>query len=232
MKADVKVVEIGDETVIDGIKSKWVKILLPIETIKNNKNIYGWVFGGYLTDKLKPFSTDNWSDDDLKRYLCRFPWIIGRVYRKFESSGTYMMALLESGAGGSGKYSVSIKNKTITVRASYGDEDFQSEIKQDVFQIIDIKENALTLRLNDVEGELVPSFTTRYFLSCLTSGDIKITEFEEPSLKALMYSFTSDMIKEITGGKNYEILFNNLIKMGIPIEDSEYMKKYKQYWEK
>ena len=142
------------------------------------------------------------------------------------------MGLLESGAGGSGKYSVSIKNKTITVRASYGDEDFQSEIKQDVFQIIDIKENALTLRLNDVEGELVPSFTNRYFLSCLTSGDIKITEFEEPSLKALMYSFTSDMIKEITGGKNYEILFNNLIKMGIPIEDSEYMKKYKQYWDK
>ena len=47
-----------------------------------------------------------------------------------------------------------------------------------------------------------------------------------------MYSFTSDMIKEITGGKNYEILFNNLIKMGIPIEDSEYMKKYKQYWDK
>lgn len=48
-----------------------------------------------------------------------------------------------------------------------GDEDFQSEIKQDVFQIIDIKENALTLRLNDVEGGLVPSFTNRYFLSCL-----------------------------------------------------------------
>ena len=47
-----------------------------------------------------------------------------------------------------------------------GDEDFQSEIKQDVFQIIDIKENALTLRLNDVEGELIPSFTNRYFLSC------------------------------------------------------------------
>ena len=232
LKADVKVVEIGDETVIDGIKSKWLKILLPIETIKNNKNIYGWVFGGYLTDKLEPFSTDNWSDDDLKRYLCRFPWVTGRAYRRFESSGAYVMGLLESGAGGSGKYSVSIKNKTITVRASYGDEDFQSEIKQDVFQIIDIKENALTLRLNDVEGELVPSFTNRYFLSCLTSGDIKITEFEEPSLKALMYSFTSDMIKEITGGKNYEILFNNLIKMGIPIEDSEYMKKYKQYWEK
>ena len=41
LKADVKVVEIGDETVIDGIKSKWIKILLPIETIKNNKNIYG-----------------------------------------------------------------------------------------------------------------------------------------------------------------------------------------------
>ena len=167
LKADVKIVEIGDETVIDGIKSKWVKILLPIETIKNNKNIYGWVFGGYLTDKLEPFSTDNWSDDDLKRYLCRFPWVTGRAYRKFESSGAYVMGLLESGAGGSGKYSVSIKNKTITVRASYGDEDFQSEIKQDVFQIIDIKENALTLRLNDVEGELVPSFTNCYFLTCL-----------------------------------------------------------------
>ena len=31
-----------------------LSLCLPIETIKNNRNIYGWVFGGYLTDKLEP----------------------------------------------------------------------------------------------------------------------------------------------------------------------------------
>jgi len=31
-----------------------LSLCLPIEAIKNNKNIYGWVFGGYLTDKLEP----------------------------------------------------------------------------------------------------------------------------------------------------------------------------------
>lgn len=66
----VKIISVGEETTIDGIKSNWVQILLPLETIKSNKNVYGWIFGGYLTDKLEPFSTKKWTDNDLQRYLC------------------------------------------------------------------------------------------------------------------------------------------------------------------
>lgn len=71
-RMSVKVMSVGAETVIDGIKSNWVKILLPLETIRQKQNICGWVFGGYLTDKVKVFSTKNWTDADLKRYLSRF----------------------------------------------------------------------------------------------------------------------------------------------------------------
>ena len=123
----------GEETTIDGIKSNWVQILLPIETIKSNENVYGWIFGGYLTEKLEPFSIKKWTDYDLQRYLCRFPWVTGtRSYYQFDQYNSYKMGLLESGAGGYGKYIVSIKDKTITVKPSYGAEDYESEIKTEI----------------------------------------------------------------------------------------------------
>lgn len=227
----VKVISIGDEETIDGIKSNWIRILLPIETIKSNVNEYGWIFGGYLTEQLEPFSIENWSDNDLKRYLCRFSWVTGtRSFYQFSLDGVYRMGLLESGAGGSGKYSVSIKNKTITVKASYGDEEYEGKVKTEVFKIIAITEECITLNKDGKEFILRPSVTHDYFYSFLNSKSTHFGTFEEPSYNALNFSFSSDMIKNIENGSFFKSNKDILIKMGIFIDDEEYIKQLNLYW--
>ncbi len=230
-RMSIKVVSIGNETEIDGIKSNWIKILLPLETIKNQTNIYGWVFGGYLTNELKSFSTIGWSDSDLQRYLCRFSWVNGqRTYRRFDLAGTYSMGLLESGFGGDGKYSLSMKENTITVEASYGDEESESEIKTDVYYIKNIEEDRIILNVNNEDIELKPSLTNSYFWGNLSNENIRIGTLEETSYNALLFSFATNMIKNIGSINLLKEVTNNLVKMGILIEDDEYKEEYNSYW--
>lgn len=227
----VKIISVGEETTIDGIKSNWIKILLPIETAQAKENVYGWIFGGYMTDKLAPFSTDEWTDKDLQRYLCRFSWVTGiRSYYQFDADGSFKMGRLESGAGGYGKYTVSMKNKTITVKASYGDEDFESEVKTEIYKIIKIEEDKITLNIDNREFTLRSSLTHDYFYGLLARENFNPSSFELPSYNALMFSFSSDLIKNIDSKNFVKNSMHNLIKMGIYIEDEEYKKEYNLYW--
>lgn len=227
----VKIISVGKETTIDGIKSNWIKILLPVETAQAKENVYGYIFGGYMTDKLDPFSTKEWTDKDLQRYLCRFSWVTGiRSYYQFAADGSYKMGRLESGAGGYGKYTVSIKNKTITVKASYGDEDFESEVKTEIYKIIKIEEDKITLNIDNREFTLRSSLTHDYFYGLLARENFNPSSFELPSYNALMFSFSSDLIKNIDSKNFVKNSMHNLIKMGIYIEDEEYKKEYNLYW--
>lgn len=227
----VKIISVGKETTIDGIKSNWIKILLPVETAQAKENVYGYIFGGYMTDKLDPFSTKEWTDKDLQRYLCRFSWVTGiRSYYQFDADGSYKMGRLESGAGGYGKYTVSIKNKTITVKASYGDEDFESEVKTEIYKIIKIEEDKITLNIDNREFTLRSSLTHDYFYGLLARENFNPSSFELPSYNALMFSFSSDLIKNIDSKNFVKNSMHNLIKMGIYIEDEEYKKEYDLYW--
>jgi len=229
----VKIISAGEETTIDGIKSNWIKILLPIETAQAKENVYGWIFGGYLTDKLTPFSTKEWTDKDLQRYLCRFSWVKGiNSYYQFDADGSFKMGRLESGAGGYGKYTVSIKNKTITVKASYGDEDFESEVKTEIYKITKIEEDKITVNRDNNEFTLRPSLTHDYFYGLLALKNFNPSSFELPSYNALMFSFSSDLIKNIDSKNFMKNSMHNLIKMGIYIEDEEYKKEYNLYWNK
>ena len=55
----IEVVEIGNETIIDGIKAPWVKIRVPNYENISKLNPYGWIFGGYLKkNNYYPESTD------------------------------------------------------------------------------------------------------------------------------------------------------------------------------
>lgn len=56
--AVVKILEVGEEAIIDGIKSKWVKVqaFTNIYDLNNHsiaKELIGWFYGGYLTDTTK-----------------------------------------------------------------------------------------------------------------------------------------------------------------------------------
>lgn len=227
----VKVISIGKEVEIDGIKSNWIKILLPIETIRMKKNIYGWVFGGYLTDKLLPFSTENWSDADLQRYLSRFSWVShSRDYRSFSPEGKYFFGLLESGGGGSGNYSVSIENKTITLTVWYGDEEYEGPVVKEIRKIKDIKEDVLVLEIDGEDVELLPAFTNSNFWHAVFREDMTISSFDESAIQALRFSFVSNMINNLPKDNQKNILWNNLIKMGIKIDNPDFIKEYEKYW--
>jgi hypothetical protein len=229
----IKIISVGAETTIDGIKSNWVQILLPIETIKSKADAYGWVFGGYLTDTLAPFSTKGWTDNDLQKYLSRFSWVTGpREYYEFAPDGSYLMGRLESGAGGNGEYTVSMKDKKITVKASYGDEEYESEVITEIYKITKIEEDKITLKINDNEFTLRPSLTHDYFYSPLAWGNFNPGSFELSSYNALMFSFTSDLIKNIDSKDFIKNSSHNLIRMGILIDDEEYLKNYNAYWNK
>lgn len=227
----VKVISIGHEVSIDGIKSNWVKILLPVESLKNDEQVYGYVFGGYLTDSLKPFSTEGWTDADLNRYLSRFSWVTGeRNYREFETGGKYFTGRLESGAGGSGTYKASMKNKKITVSVAYGDEEGFGSPVTEIYSIKEIKEDCLTLVLEGDELLLKPAFTNSVFYWSLTTEKTNIYDFIESSFNALFYPFASDMVKSIMGGKDMPDFLNNLIKAGVRLDIEGYDDKYRNYW--
>ena len=230
-RMSVRVKSVGPEVTIDGIKSNWIKILLPIETLKNNEESYGYVFGGYLTDSLKPFSTAGWTDADLNRYLSRFSWVSGsRTFREFDSDGKYFTGLLESGAGGSGTWAASMKNKTITVSVAYGDEEYVGSPVTEIYSIKEIKEESLTLISEGEEIVLKPAFTNSVFYWSLTNKNPNIYDFIESSFNALFYPFASDMVKAIMNGKDMSDFLNNLIKAGIKLDIEGYEEKYRQYW--
>ena len=225
----VKVVSIGNEAEIDGIKSNWVQILLPIETINTGSNVYGWVFGGYLTENLFPFSTEKWSDADLQRYLSRFSWVSDNRYREFSPEGKYFFGLLESGMGGSGKYSVSIKNKTITLSVSYGDEEYKGPVEKEIYKILDIKEDSLLLEIKGSEVTLLPAFTNSNFWEKLARETMRFSSFDEPAMNALRFSFVTSMIKNLPI-KDTTVLWTNLIKMGIKLDNQEFIHEYNKTW--
>ena len=225
----VKVVSIGNEAEIDGIKSNWVQILLPIETINTGSNVYGWVFGGYLTEKLFPFSTEKWSDADLQRYLSRFSWVSDNRYRKFSPEGKYFFGLLESGMGGSGKYSVSIKNKTITLSVSYGDEEYKGPVEKEIYKILDIKEDSLLLEFKGSEVTLLPAFTNSNFWRKVARETMRFSSFDEPAMNALRFSFVTSMIKNLPI-KDTTVLWSNLIKMGVKLDNQEFIHEYNKTW--
>lgn len=231
----VKIISVGEETTIDGIKSNWIKVLLPVETIQAKENVYGWIFGGYLTDKLDTFSTKEWTDNDLQRYLCRFSWVTGnknRTFYRFELNGSYTVGLIESGMGGGGKYSVSIKNQTITVKTEFFDEDSESEVITDVYRIKKIEEDKLTLNIKGYDFIFIPSINQEYFYKFLTQEKSNPDSFVLSSYYALMFPFYSDILKQIEN-KDKDFInksMHNLIKLGIYIEDVEYKKEYNLYW--
>ena len=231
----VKVISVGKQVTIDGIKSNWIKILLPIQTLKSGHNEYGWVFGGYLTDNPEPFSTNGWTDSDLQRYLSRFSWVTGRTYYKFDSNGSFQMSILEAGGAGNGDFSVSLRNKSITVKARYGGEEYVSEVQTRIYKIIKIEEDKLTLRIDGEEFTLIPSITYGSLLWYLK--DFETSMFDEISFNAFMFPFSSNLIKSIFSkdylSKNFiQSAEKNLIKMGIFVDDEEYKKAYRDYWEK
>lgn len=227
----VKPVKVGSETTIDGIKSNWIKIVMPLDTIKKGYTCYGWVFGGYLSNEPAAFSTKNWTDDDVYNYLGRFAWISGaRTFTEYKKNGRYSCGLMESGTGGEGTYTASAKTKTVTVKACWGDEDQTSDVKTDVNKFEYIKETEFRMEGFNVSRPAM--FATDYFFYDFTKENPNIDTFDETAVNALFYKWSSEMIKELDSKYNLnETFFENMKKMGVILFWKEgYMDDYHEHW--
>lgn len=232
----VKPVEIGPEVTIDGIKSNWVRVVMPVETIKTGRIVTGWVFGGYLTKTLKPFSTENWTDADLLRYLSRFAWAgSARQVYSFSKDGKYSMGLLESSYGEDGIFRCSMKNKTVTISATCGDDQGDFGTATSTLKILSITEDSIVMEGKAGKFTFTPSFFTNYyFYPSFNSDDIKVNFDYEPEnlLNALLYDFSSVYIINLL--VENELKENSLYKfriMGVALlGDENYMEDFRLYW--
>lgn len=210
----LKILEIGAEETIDGITSNWIRVLLPVESLKQKKTVSGWVFGGYLTDVLKPFSTKDWTDRDLILYLSRFEWWNG--YR-FTQDGKCFWALKESGAGASGTYSVSIKNKTVDLTLVYGDDTGEwEETRTKHFDIKTIHEDKIVFSNDEMFEPDFFKFSDYYY--DLTIEENYALKYWESGFYVLCYDFGQKMLKEFIKDKDpNDIFYRNLKLMGIEL---------------
>ena len=210
----LKILEIGTEETIDGITSNWIRVLLQVESLKQKKTVSGWVFGGYLTDSLKPFSTKDWTDRDLILYLSRFEWWNG--YR-FTQDGRCFWALKESGAGASGTYSVSIKNKTIDLTLVYGDDTGEwEETRTKHFDIKTVLEDKIIFLNDEIFEPDFFKFSNYYY--DLTTEENYALKYWETGFYVLCYDFGQKMLKEFIKDKEpNDIFYGNLKLMGIEL---------------
>lgn len=71
----VKVVAVGKEETIDGMTAPWVEILLQRYEWQGEEPEYGWVFGGYLSEKQPKFIEPK-NAGELSDYLTRLLFLI------------------------------------------------------------------------------------------------------------------------------------------------------------
>lgn len=110
----VKIIEIGNETTIGGIKDNWVKILIPAYDWKEEKPEFGWVFGGYLSEKKIKY--DLTSPTDIKNLLISKSWIdekYSAFVKTFCKDGTFAFSKLAAGGGDDGSFSVKDANTLV-----------------------------------------------------------------------------------------------------------------------
>ena len=82
-----------------------------------------------------------------------------------------------------------MRDKTITVKARYGGEEYVSEVQTRIYKIIKIEEDKLTLRFDDEEFTLIPSITHGSLLWYLTDDDARLGPVQAISFNALMFPF-------------------------------------------
>lgn len=236
----VKILNLGDEATIDGIKSNWVKILLPYESVKNEFYVGGWVFGGYLTPEPKNFSTAGWTSEDLRNFLSRFTWYENSIIFDFQKDSSYFEGRLESGWGGAGTYTPIVEKGDMKARlkVSYGDETYEESRAFTVgIDIVDEWHIILTAADGNKKFNLSPAFMNSYYCDGMVNFLSNSSSDELHAYNALFYSFSGEMFKEVIRLKKDEDYdfdyYQKLILMGIELNyNQEYMEKFSAAWDR
>ncbi len=233
----VKVVAIGREETIDGITAPWVEILIPRYEWHGYNQEFGWVFGGYLSNKKPEFLPNKWTESDFRRFLSKCNWIEDRdsSHREilcFEESGDFKRHIEEMGAGGFGTWKPDFKNKSVAVSSAFvmaGDDDNTLAYNTETFKIENIEEFSIL-----INGQ-------RYISDCrygVLANEKNFKDFDKnssdfnSSIRGFMFVFySSESIFDSVYRQTDSWLKDSFISFGVYNSlNEDYMKSYHDYW--
>ena len=218
----VKIIEIGNEVEIDGIKDNWVKILIPAFKWENQKPEYGWVFGGYLSKERIEYNLN--STIDIKNLLTSKIWKKeNSSYLKwFTQDGEFVFQKLASGGGESGTFIVKDKN-TIIIKGRFYDEFGVSKEYSVSLNIEVINENKIK-----IDGEYYFPYIDAL---CFPIEEIKEFVYGNYTGKNIYeFIFLENPYNHVYTEKEKNEIAETLIKYGIDASGTQYEKIYYDYW--
>ncbi|MCR5063414.1 MAG: SH3 domain-containing protein [Treponema sp.] len=252
----VKVVAIGKEETIDGITAPWVEILIPRYEWKKDKAEFGWVFGGYLSEKRPKFIAPR-NSQELKDYLCAFPcWSSSKesaFHYHFSPDGEFWCGAHEHGEIKSGTYSVSGKksvyvsatfdgsgahepgeNTTSTYSASGKKSVYVSATFDGLGESIN-DSGSLNIEIIDEHSFVASGSFTGYhdgatfsgYFSPMYNEDFFRQKYVYNDYGRTLYTYEYEYLKNLFESK---ILIEQ-IKSGVSAEGSDYEKQYHDYWD-
>jgi len=224
----VKIVELGEEFVIDGIKAPWVKILVPRYDWKGYTPIYGWVAGQYLSVWQPSFNMNDWNDGFLETYFLSCDWIVGNYMYKFHLKNNFDAGRLASGSGKVGTWNVSFDNMKLYIKSKDYCEDYYPTSRDPYYtETFDISIGRGFYCYLD-KYVCTPA-SIEYYLDNDDKIKKEYLDIRNSNLLRYIYfepeAFVSSLQSKNAIYKNLDFL----IESGI--YDSSYDSQYRQYWD-
>lgn len=223
----VKIIGVGKEIEIDGIKDNWVKILIPAYEWKSENPEYGWVFGGYLSEQKIKY--DLKSTVDIKNLLMSKSWVdekYSSFLKTFCKDGTFAFSKLASGGGDAGEFFIKDIN-TLVIKGSFYDEYGKSKEYTNSFSLKIIDENKI-----QINGEnYVPYIDALSYP--LEVGNHQIIDFiygDYEGKSIYDFIFLKNPYDYEYSEKEKKDIAEKLIKYGVDATGTKYEKSYDVYW--
>ncbi|MDD5929046.1 MAG: SH3 domain-containing protein [Spirochaetales bacterium] len=223
----VKIIEIGNETEIDGIKDNWVKILIPAYEWESENPEYGWVFGGYLSENKIKYNLN--SPIDIKNLLMSKGWIdekYSALLKTFSIDGTFEFSKLAAGGGDTGNFSVKDIN-TLVIKGNFYDEYGKSTEYTNTLSLKVINENRI-----QINGDYYVPYIDALSYP-LETGNHQIIDFiygDYEGKSIYEFIFLKNPYSHVYTEKEKKEVADKLIKYGVDASGTEYEKSYDVYW--
>lgn len=223
----VKIIEIGNETTIDGIKDNWVKILIPAYEWKEEKSEFGWVFGGYLSEKKIKYDLS--STTDIKNLLISKSWVdekYSAFIKTFCKDGTFAFSKLAAGGGDAGSFSVKDAN-TLVIKGKFYDEYGTSKEYSNTLSLKIIDENRIQIN-GDYYIPYIDALSYDIKIGNHQFIDFIYGDYQGKSIYEFI--FLSNPYNHVYTNEEKKEIADKLIKYGVDATGTEYEKAYDVYW--
>ena len=225
----VKVVAIGKEETIDGIKAPWVEILIPRYEWKSAEPEYGWVFGGYLSATQPRFKTPS-NKEELFKYLCSFPYWQSNdtpgFNMSFSSDGKFWCGAFEKGEPTVGTFEV-VDKDTVRITSAFMGMEVEIEYTTQELNISEITEYSFKYGGPFFKYHIGSTFCGNLQYDYKYFENFYKEKFTYNKFKRSIYEVEYEYQKD----HFEEELLDKYIQAGISAKGTEYEQQYHDYWD-